>query len=124
MISGVTVEGLAEAKKKLTKLTPKQMRAVERNSLRAGGQLLAKRAKARAPMRTGRLRKRGVTVSVSVSMSAAEVNVGTGRIGLFNELGTKRMQAQPFMRPALDESQDEIIEAYGEAVKRWVEKLS
>lgn len=123
-MSSVEVVGLAEAKAKLGELLPNQMRATERSALRAGGALLRKRIQARAPVRTGHLKAKGVFVSTRASGSEASVSVGVDYVGRFNELGTVHMAARPFMRPALDESQEDIVNAYGEQFKARIEKLT
>lgn len=120
----MTVTGLAEAKAKLDQLTEKQMKSSERAALRKGGQILQKRAQSLAPVDTGRLRDKGISLSTSVTNSKDEVNIGTNRIGRFQELGTVHNAAHPFLRPALDEMQEQIISVYGQAFIDRINKLT
>ena len=127
----MTVTGLAEAKAKLDQLTEKQMKSSERAALRKGGQILQKRAQALAPYDNSpnrkdhtHLRDKGISLSTSVTNSKDEVNIGTNRIGRFQELGTVHNAAQPFMRPALEETQEQVISVYGQAFKDRIDKLT
>lgn len=44
--------------------------------------------------------------------------------GIFQEIGTSDMPAQPFMRPALDSTRDAVVAAVGEELRRIVEALA
>jgi len=124
VISGVVIEGLDEAKRKLGELHPKQMRTAERASMRAAGNVLAAAAKRRAPRRTGFLASKGIGVSVSLKGDAPVANVGANRVGRFQELGTRKMRARPFLRPALAETKDQVVETYAAAFKKRVAQLT
>lgn len=122
---GVEVIGLDDAKRALAELHPKKQRQAERTALRAGGNVWRRRAMNLVPVRTGRLRSRGISVSVSVKSQpgiSAELHLGTGRVGMFNELGTRKMAAQPWMRPALKDSEQDIVRAYGETFKKAISR--
>lgn len=58
-------------------------------------------AKALAPVDTGNL-KNSITTTNSVSGFRAEIGP-TANYGIFLEMGTSRMPAQPFMGPAADQ---------------------
>ena len=88
----------------------------------AAGGVLTKRAKTRAPSRTGRLRAKGIGVSVSAGSNQDEVNVGTNRIGRFMELGTRRMAAKPFLRPSISAGTGEMESAYVKAASNVIER--
>lgn len=42
--------------------------------------------------------------------------------GAFVELGTEKQQANPFLRPAFDESEDRILKVIGEELTRSIER--
>lgn len=122
MSAGVTITGLAQAKANVRLLDMKNHRGAERDGLRSGANALAKNVRKRAPRRTGRLRRSATKVSVSVTNDKAEAQVKLSRVARFLEMGTSRMRPHPFVRPAIPESEDAIVEAYGKAYIRSVER--
>ena len=82
---------------------------VEQISL--GGDRVAKRAKALAPRRSGRMR-RSISATVIASPTGVRSEIGPSRYwGRFVEHGTSRMAAHPFLGPALDAEKDKISSA-------------
>lgn len=71
--------------------------------------------------------KRAINVKITRREAfSTEVLIGVGKAywGLFNEFGTSKMRAQPFLRPALDAKGDEAIRefkkvAWEEIRKEW-----
>jgi HK97 gp10 family phage protein len=118
----VVIEGMAEAKRRLADLSGRELKNAERAGLKAGGNALKKATRRRAPRRTGFLARRGISVKARVNNDKADVWVGINRIGRMQELGTRKMPARPFFRPALAESEAEIVRKYGEAIKRHAER--
>lgn len=60
--------------------------------------------------------------TVASDSHRAEVAVGTrAPQGLWNEVGTVNMGAQPFLRPAFDETKDSVIDQIGETLQRLIE---
>ena len=62
--------------------------------------LIAQRARARAPVRTGRLRS-----SIKAIQERVEAQAFYAK---FVEYGTRKMKAQPFLRPAVSESIEDL----------------
>ena len=89
-------------------------------ALEACGILVDDRASLLAPVDTGLLRK-------SITHRTKKVgNGGTSEVGTvteyapYQEFGTVKMQAQPFLTPALNESKPEINAIIKKAVQRTV----
>lgn len=60
------------------------------------------------PVDTGRLRQ-----SINYRVSNTEAAIGTNvEYAPYVEFGTKRMKAQPFLRPALDDVKDEVRDIF------------
>ena len=60
---------------------------------------------------------------IRVSPRRAQTGVGPKKnvfYGLFQELGTSDHPAQPFMRPALDATRDDIVEAFAEKLREAI----
>lgn len=85
----------------------------------AGAYVIESAAKMLTPIDTGNLVNSIATELVSSDDVSAFSQVGTGvEYALHVEYGTKNMQAQPYMRPALDEN----IEAVKATIQRWAKK--
>lgn len=115
-------EGVPEVLRAFSALSNQAQRVVVRDSLRSAARVVVAKAKQRVPVDTGLL-KRSITQNVSVGSGKAEALVGYRKkafYGGFVELGTSKMRAQPFLRPALDESHTEIEAAFVDALNRTV----
>lgn len=120
----IIVQNLPALQRDFTQLTARMQRGVLRDALRAAARPVVAGAKSKVRVRTGNLR-RGITQRVSVKPSKAEAIIGFRRkefYGRFVELGTSKMPAYPFLRPALDESQPQILEAFAAAINRGIER--
>lgn len=124
MRTRMQVKGLVELKKNLEKVG-RNVTDVMDDAIMAGAAVIEKAAKAKAPVKFGRLR-RSITAEIkSKSYTFVTVRVGPGKEGFYGrfvELGTKKMPAKPFLRPAFDENvqeaRKEIRKVIKEAVKR------
>ena len=76
----------------------------------AAAQIVAARARQLAPVRTGVL---AASIAPVIREGAVEVSAGT-EYAAVQEYGSRarNIPAQPFMRPALEETQAQIAEAY------------
>ncbi len=89
------------------------------NGMDKAASFAAERARANAPVRTGTLRKEidyevvpegnDVVGRVGVKRGPLAANQGPGFYGYFLELGTSRMPASPFLRPAVFGNADAIV---------------
>jgi HK97 gp10 family phage protein len=89
------------------------------NATKAGARVIAAAARQRVPVRTGRLKK-GITVvgdddlrRQGGSMRAAYATVKGVPYAHIVELGSSRMAAKPFLRPALDEYGQAAVDKMG-----------
>lgn len=111
MIS-IKVEGQAEVNKAIQQALKKSEEQTYK-AVKASCIKVENRAKHLAPVDTGRLK----------SSITHEANKSDGRVGTnleyspYVELGTKRSQAQPFLRPALQDCKSEILQLFRDVVK-------
>lgn len=77
------------------------------------GLLVVRRAKQKAHVDTGNMR--GLIAKERPSPAEVDV-VSPAEYSIYQEMGTYKMAAHPFMRPALDESSDQIQEILGHSV--------
>lgn len=122
----VTVTGVPELLQRFATLSARSQKGVMRAALRSAARPVVNKAKQIVPVRTGAL-KRGIQQRVSVTSRVAEASIGYDRkqfYGRFIELGTSKMSAKPFLRPALDGSQNEIESAFLNAWSNAVEQKS
>ena len=120
----IQVQNLPALQRDFANLTAKMQRGVLRDALRSAARPVVASAKVKVAVKTGAL-KRGITQRVSVQGSKAQAIIGFQRdqfYGAFLELGTSHQSAKPFLRPALDESQDKILQAFADAINRGIER--
>jgi HK97 gp10 family phage protein len=75
--------------------------------------LVVRSAKQHAPVDTGALR--GLITPARPSVNEADA-ISHAEYSIYQEVGTWKMAAHPFMRPALDENKDRIEELIGHEV--------
>lgn len=91
--------------------------AINKSLLAIGGQ-----AAENAPVRTGNLRssildpQRGLTLANNSNFFSGSVGSGTN-YGLYVELGTRFMRAQPYLQPAVNSMQDRVQNFFQTAVQ-------
>lgn len=88
------------------------------------GRLIAQSAREKAPVDTGALRD-SITTDVQVrGPTSVSVEVGPSVDYADDvEFGSLRQQAQPYLRPAIDETEDAAVEAAAEVLRRALENL-
>lgn len=97
---------------KLEKLERDVSREEIEAALLLAAQPVVDAARANAPVRSGNLRD-SIRSEVVDDEGKPEVRVGTNLFyGRYQEFGTKRLAARPFLRPALDEKRAEAIEIF------------
>lgn len=78
-----------------------------------GGEIVKSEAKSLCPVDTGHLRD-----SISKRAAGNSCDIGTNvEYGIYQEFGTYKMAAHPFLYPALENKVSEVTEAIKESVK-------
>jgi len=147
----IKVEGLRELQQRAKKLDAKMRRKVFGAAARAGGKIVTAKAKGQVPVRTGSIRASlvyrasskpaqglfGVKVTIKggrkASPRVARRRGGKGgeyfpdaveRYYRFQELGTKHHPAKPFLKPSLEGSKGEVLNAVKQALADGLERES
>lgn len=127
------LQGVEELKRVFAQLPGRCRRNVLRVGVRAGAKVVIKAIVARAPVdpggpnrpKFGHLRDNIKIKAVrgnSADVARFVVTTGSAFWGNFLEFGTRFIKARPFMRPALDESAGEALEAMVKAISTGIEK--
>lgn len=120
------ITGWKAVQKQLQGLSTKAQKKVLRKALRGGGKVVLNQARRDVPVETGQLKK-NTKLSVTVKKGDASASVGftdEGYYGRFVEQGTSSQPAQPFLRPALMDNQDEINRAFAEALTQAMDEVA
>ena len=94
-----------------------------------GAELVRSDASSKAPRRTGDLANSIVKQTLTGEKKADSVQVGIGPTknvwyGIFPEIGTRFKAATPYLRPALDEQTEQIINAISAVLKQDLVQVS
>jgi HK97 gp10 family phage protein len=116
----MTVRGGAELQRNLNRLAGAERRRAQRDGLEAGARIVETYAKLLVPVDTGTLK--GSIMVDEVTPVQAIIAPHTD-YAEHVEFGTSRMEAQPYMRPALDEHENEIVQAVRDTVAAFVESV-
>ena len=144
MAEAVQVKGLRELGQRMASLSADMAGKVARQATAAGAGVARKAIRARAPKDTGnlqaavvmkRVRDTSLTEEYVVAIrkgktrDAKAAKAGTGKLGKdayyagFNEFGTVKMAAQPFIRPGFEESIQPSTEAMKKRLKQRLDKV-
>lgn len=102
-MGGIKVVGIEKLQKKLKKNV--QMEDVKR-VVRHNGAEMQEKAQRNAPVDTGTL-KRSIGLEITDSGMAAEVEPAA-EYAPYVELGTRFMEAQPYLKPAFDDQKEKF----------------
>ena len=119
--------GFYELERLLVKMPEAVAKRVTVNGLKAGGRVLAKGMKARAPRKTGALAASPVVTSSRKSTKGKGHAVVAFRQPVsrrvhLTEFGTEHSRAEPFIRPTLDQDGPQAVKAIGESMGKGVER--
>lgn len=148
------VEGLRELRDQLQRMSAKMSKKILRSATTAGARVIVVAARANAPVKTGALKKsigsrrdirecrkdyevRAVSVfRVKGIYAPTKENVRRGRAGKsymmdpptfywkFNELGTVKQPAKPFIEPALRDNISQVTDAVKEKLIEGIFKAT
>lgn len=115
------VRGSAELRRALERLRGAERRQAQQDGLEAGARIVETYAKLAAPVDTGTLRNSIMLDEVTPERAILGPHVDYAE---HVEFGTSRMAAQPYLRPAVDEHEREIVDAIEAAVRGFVEGVA
>ena len=123
---GSDIKGLKELAKNSGKLKKSFASTTLRTALRNAAQPVRRRARAKVPIDEGDLKK-AIAINAKVDRKGegfADVGFRKDQAfyGGFVELGTSTQQAQPYLRPALEEAEGEITDAFIGALNATIAK--
>ena len=81
-----------------------------------GAQVILDKSQELVPVRTGNLKNSGEVIEQSEGYAVQYTTNYAAPV----EFGTSKMAAQPYLRPAIDESQDKVLEAAGKNVEEQI----
>lgn len=119
MAEAVRFKGLELLTKTLRTLPKKVEKKVIMKALRKGGRVIIKDARARVPVRTGKLRKSLFQKAAPARRGKLLLQVATKKEAWYAhlvEFGTSTTRAQPFLRPAMDSKTNEAIAEIGKQI--------
>lgn len=116
----MTVRGSEQLRRNLDRLAGSQRRQAQQDGLEAGARIVETYAKILVPVDTGTL-KNSIMVDEVTPMQA--IIAPHTDYAEHVEFGTSRMAAQPYLRPALDEHEGEIVQAVEATVAAFVESI-
>lgn len=132
MKTTVKVDGLKELDEALSQFTPTKRRAIGRVALDNAGEITAKAARALAPVDSGGLRE---SIDVSGTLSRAQKAEHTKQAeqerfigpdsrpqGHLREFGSDGNPPEPFMRPAWDQTKEQVLDRIGDELWIGIEK--
>lgn len=123
------IEGFAEYERKLKQLDLTVQRKLLIEAAKAGAQLVVDDARKMAPRDTGALAE-GIAMRVAgresdIHEGVVEVSYNKKQFyGLFQEKGTRRHKAQPFLLPAFEGNRDRIMTIMREVLLRAIERVA
>ena len=101
----ITIEGTDEVMAMLDKFSAK-IESGAQKGLAKGAMLIADRAKVLAPVRSSTLRD-----SITSKAEGMSAEVGTNvEYAIYQEFGTYKMAAHPYLIPAMEESEAEVCD--------------
>ena len=126
----VRIEGADALAAAFEDLERRVARETMRKALEEAAEVVRAEASRLAPRRTGRLAENIVTAWEGGRAQAALIGPRAGKrsdpksafYGLFQELGTSRHPAQPFLRPAFEAKREEAVERAADVLRDEVEK--
>lgn len=123
----ITIEGLDVLDRRLKELDRRTSGNILRKAIREGMNILKKEARARVPVRTGRLKK-GIHVKVTLKKKGECY----GKLGMKKkvaygiplELGTSFFKARSFLRPAADVKGNDAVNAFADRLRDEVNAVT
>ena len=115
------VQGSAGLRRALERLRGAERRQAQQDGLEAGARVIEFHAKRIAPVDTGALRNSIMLDEVAPERAILGPHVEYAE---YVEFGTSRRGARPYLRPAVDEHEREIVAAIEAAVRSFVDGIA
>ncbi|MDD4521686.1 MAG: HK97 gp10 family phage protein [Methanosarcina sp.] len=118
MADGIKIEikGISELQNAF-KALDQDIQGILSDAVSQGAAVVERSAKQKVRVKTGNLRNSIGEMKKTSSSTRVESQVGTDvEYGPANEFGTRRMPAQPYLRPAIDENEAQIKAAIEQAI--------
>lgn len=116
----VRLEGADQLNKALRSVGNRAGGLVLQNAAKAGAEVISEEAKRLAPKDSGDLAE-GIDIEVHrLQHGRTQVNIAPGKrqwYGRLVELGTEKMSAHPYLRPALDSKAEEATNTVGQELR-------
>lgn len=128
MVESMKLEGMEELRKQFSRLKDTAQPGVIRSGLRAATRPVIKEARARVPVKSGKLKK-----SIRASVDRTKDRKGfVAKIGFSQEawygqwveLGSSRQPARPFLRPALEAAHDDVVRSFFGGILKRIAKIT
>ena len=116
----MTVRGGEQLSRNLSRLAGAQRRQAQQDGLEAGARVVEAHSKILCPVDNGFLRN---SIQVDSVTPIEAIIAPHTEYAEHVEFGTERQAAQPYMRPALDEHEAEILDAIRATVAAFVESV-
>jgi len=116
----MTVRGSSELRRNLNRLRGNERRQAQQDGLDAGARIVETHAKVYCPVDTGTLRNSIMVDEVTPDKAVIAPHTDYAE---HVEFGTSRMAAQPYMRPALDQHEGEILAAVEATIADFVNSI-
>lgn len=116
------VEGLKELEEQFGRLERSTRRGIQRKAMREALKPIRNTARRNAPKESGK-GKRNIRARVTVRGTEAVGKVGTSRGTAYmnrQEMGTRFMPAQPWLRPAADAEAQNAVRIYGRVMDEQI----
>ena len=125
----IKIKGFEELEQKLKALEPKLSKKILRSALKQVGNDLLAEVIEKAPSKSGALIA-SLSSKVSIGKNKVAVKVGSDSgdfqgqfYAAFYELGTRHQPARPFLRPALQQNDANIIQDVADKIKEGLENI-
>lgn len=122
----IKIEGANKIIAELKKKNVDFVRLLEEGLIKSG-ELVRDRAKDKAPFRKGKLKSAIACGDLELKRDKVKIDIGIdtsikpfskdGYYARFQERGTSKMRAHPYLRPALDESKNDVNNIIGRKLK-------
>ena len=116
----IRIRGSEQLRRNLNRLHGAERRQAQRDGLEAGARIVETQAKVYCPVDTGALRSSIMVDEVTPEHAIIAPHTDYAE---HVEFGTSRMAAQPYLRPALDQHEAEILGAVEATIADFVNSI-